>query len=42
MRKKVALIIVLSSVFILINLYPIPISSKPVIYSPSTHGNGGV
>lgn len=43
MRKKTALIIVLFSAILLFNLYPQPISSNnPVMYSPSTHGNGGV
>lgn len=42
MRKKAALIIVLFSTILLFNLYPQPISSNPVMYSPSTHGNGGV
>lgn len=42
MRKKTALIIVLFSAIFLYNLYSTPIPSNPVIYSPSTHGNGGV
>ncbi len=42
MRKKTALIIVLSSAILIFNLNASYVSFPPVIYSPSTHGNGGV
>lgn len=42
MRKKTALILVLCSAFLTFNLNALYVSVPPMIYSPSTHGNGGV
>lgn len=42
MRKKTALIILLFSAILLFNLHPQPLPSNPAMYSPSTHGIGGM
>jgi hypothetical protein len=42
MRKKAALIAVLFSAVLLFSLYPQPIPSNSIMYSPSTHGGAGL